>query len=93
MPSPLSVHYNRSQNSESDVNPNRMATLFSHEAFHDDVGHAFDELMLMDQLSRLPEASLARILQSFPTTIRQQALASVRPPEVEPSGGAGKAGG
>lgn len=53
-----------------------MTTLFSHEAFHEDVGHAFNELFLMDQLSKLPEASLMRILQSFPNSLLQQLLAS-----------------
>ena len=53
-----------------------MTTLFSHEAFHEDVGHAFNELLLMDQISRLPQASLLRVLQSFPCEVIRQALAS-----------------
>ena len=53
-----------------------MTTLFSHEAFHEDVAQAFNEMMLMDQLSRVPEASLLRILQSFPHPVLQQALQS-----------------
>lgn len=59
-----------------------MTTLFCQEAFHEDVGHAFDELILMEQLSRVPEASLVRILKSFPPSVLEQAL--------EPAAGVGQ---
>lgn len=55
-----------------------MTTLFSHEAFHEDVRYAFDELLLMDELSRLPEASQLRLLQSFPSHLLRRAIASGR---------------
>ncbi len=51
-----------------------MTTVFSHEAFHEDVGHAFNEMILMEQLSRMPEASRLRILQSFPRSLLEAAL-------------------
>ncbi len=54
-----------------------MTTLFSHDAFHDDVAHAFNELMLMEQLSRLPEASLIRSMQSFPEALLERVLDAV----------------
>lgn len=66
----LNIAYNRSHGFETDP----MTTLFSHDAYHDDVGHAFNELLLMEQLSRVPEASLVRILQSFPAPLLKQAL-------------------
>ena len=53
-----------------------MTTLFSHEAFHDDVGHAFNEMIMMDQLSRMPEESLLRIMQSFPPELLRKAADS-----------------
>ncbi len=51
-----------------------MTTLFCHEAYHEDVGQAFNEMMLMEHLSRLPEASRLRILQSFPRSLLEAAL-------------------
>ena len=51
-----------------------MSTVLSHEAFHNSVGHAFDELVLLEQISQLPADSVLRILQSFPATLLQEAL-------------------
>jgi hypothetical protein len=51
-----------------------MTTLFCHDVFHTDVADAFNELILMEQLSRVPEASLVRILQTFPSSLLERAL-------------------
>ena len=53
-----------------------MTSLLSHEAFHESVGHSFDELLMLDQMSRLPAESIARVLQSIPEPLLQQAMAS-----------------
>ena len=60
-----------------------MTTLFSHEAFHDDVAHAFNEVIMMDQLSRMPEDSLLRILQSFPSVLLRKAADSQKAPRLD----------
>ena len=51
-----------------------MTTLLSHDTFHDSVGHAFNELLVLEQMSRLPADSVLRILQSIPKPLLQQAL-------------------
>jgi hypothetical protein len=49
-------------------------TVLSHEAFHPNVGLAFDELLLLAQLSQLPDDSVRRILQSIPEPLLREAL-------------------
>lgn len=51
-----------------------MTTLLSHEAFHADVGHAFNELLALHQLSILPADSRLRVLQSLPPALLREAL-------------------
>ncbi|WP_421694356.1 hypothetical protein [Aestuariivirga sp.] len=51
-----------------------MTTILCNEAFHEDVGHAFNELITLDQLTRLPEDSRLRVLQSLPPALLRQAL-------------------
>jgi hypothetical protein len=55
-------------------------TLLSHEAFHPSVALAFDELLLLAQISQLPEDAVLRILQSFPEPLLRQALAGIGQP-------------
>jgi hypothetical protein len=52
-----------------------MTTLLSQDAFHDSVGHAFDELLAVEQMSRLPAESVLRVLQTIPHPLLLQALA------------------
>ena len=52
-----------------------MSTVLSHEAFHPSVTLAFDELLLLAQISQLPEDAVLRMLQSFPEPLLRQALA------------------
>ena len=50
-------------------------TLLSHDAFHASVGHAFAELLAMEQISRLPAESVLRVMQTIPEPLLLQALA------------------
>lgn len=52
-----------------------MTTVLSHEAFHASVGHAFGELLVMEQISQLPPDSILRILQTIPEPLLREALA------------------
>lgn len=52
-----------------------LTSLFSHDTFHTSVGHAFDELLAQEQLSRLPDENLLRVLQTIPQPLLLQALA------------------
>lgn len=61
-----------------------MSTVLSHEAFHHSVGFAFDELVLLEQISQLPADSVLRILQSIPMPLLRQALA-VRAQSAQPA--------
>jgi hypothetical protein len=56
-----------------------MSTVLSHEAFHPSVGFAFDELLLLEQMSRLPPDSIIRLLQSIPEPMLRDALAARAP--------------
>ena len=57
-----------------------MTTLLSHEAFHESIGHAFDELLALEQISRLPMDGILRVLQSIPEPLLLRALAGLREP-------------
>lgn len=57
-----------------------MTTLLSHDVFHESVGHAFDELLVLEQISRLPMDGLLRVLQSIPEPLLLRALAGLREP-------------
>jgi len=52
-----------------------MTTVLSHEAFHASVGHAFGELLVMEQISQLPPDSILRILKTIPEPLLREALA------------------
>lgn len=54
--------------------PERMSTVLSHEAFHEDVGHAFNELRALQQIAELPTDSILRILKSIPSPLLRKAL-------------------
>ena len=54
-------------------------TVLSHESFHPSVALAFDELLLLAQISQLPEDAVLRILQSFPEPLLRKALAGQGP--------------
>lgn len=51
-----------------------MTTTLSHDTFHEDVGHAFNELLTLHQFATLTEESRLRVLKSLPTALLQQAL-------------------
>ncbi len=53
-----------------------MTTVLSHEAFHQSVGFAFGELLVLEQISQLPAESILRVLKSIPEPLLQRALAS-----------------
>jgi hypothetical protein len=57
-----------------------MTTVLSHEAFHASVGHAFGELLVMEQISQLPPDSILRILQTIPESLLREALAGCGTP-------------
>lgn len=52
-----------------------MSTVLSNEAFHQSVGFAFGELLVLEQISQLPAESILRVLQSIPEPLLQHALA------------------
>ena len=56
-----------------------MSTVLSHEAFHESVGHAFNELVVLEQLSQLPPDAVLRVLQSIPEHLLRQALGAAAP--------------
>ena len=51
-----------------------MTSLLFQDAFHASVGHAFDEMLLLEQMSRLPPDAILRILQSIPEPLLRHAL-------------------
>ncbi|MFN4143613.1 PilZ domain-containing protein [Aestuariivirga sp.] len=51
-----------------------MTTVLSQEVFHEDVGHAFNELTILQQIGNLPADSLLRVLQSIPSPLLRKAL-------------------
>lgn len=58
-----------------------MSTVLSHDAFHESVGHAFNELLVLEQLSQLPPDAVLRVLQSIPETLLRQALGASAQPQ------------
>jgi hypothetical protein len=54
-----------------------MTNVLSHEAFHRSVGLSFDEMLVMEQLSRLSAESILRVLQSIPEPLLQHAAAGL----------------
>lgn len=60
-----------------------MTSLLSPDAYDVSVGHAFNELLLLEQMSRLPADSILRILQSIPRPLLEQALSGRAAPPVE----------
>ena len=57
-----------------------MTTVLSHDTFHPSVALAFDELLLLAQISQLPEEAVLRMLQSFPEPLLRKALAAQAQP-------------
>jgi hypothetical protein len=51
-----------------------MSSVLSHEAYHRSVGHAFGELLVLEQISQLPAESIVRVLQTIPEPLLQRAL-------------------
>lgn len=58
-----------------------MSTVLSHDAFHESVGHAFNELLVLEQLSQLPPDAILRVLQSIPEALLRQALGTAALPQ------------
>ena len=58
-----------------------MSTVLSHDAFHESVGHAFNELLVLEQLSQLPPDAILRVLQSIPEALLRQALCAAALPQ------------
>jgi len=62
-----------------------MTTVLSHEAYHHSVGHAFGELLVLEQISQLPPESVLRVLKSIPEQFLRHALANSGAPAAEPT--------
>ena len=57
-------------------------SVLSHGAFHQSIGFAFNEMVLLEQLSQLPPENILRVLQSIPRPLLERALAGQAPADI-----------